>query len=173
MEKVVDLKGTVNLPKTDFPMKANLPSSEPTTLERWDRIGLYNGIRRERASSPIFILHDGPPYANGNIHLGTTENKILKDFIVKSRNMLGFNAPYIPGWDCDGVPSEIKVDQALGKKKAGMSLVEIRQECRKYAEKYVDLQRTEFKRLGILGEWDSPYLTMSHGYEAAIARTFA
>ena len=103
---------------------------------------------------PLFILHDGPPYANGNIHLGHVENKILKDFIVKSRNMLGFNAPYVPGWDCHGLPIEIKVDQALGKKKAGMSLVEIRQECRKYAEKFVDLQRTEFKRLGILGEWE-------------------
>src|SRR6188474_863340 len=173
MNKVVDLKSTVNLPKTDFPMKANLPASEPATLERWEKMGLYEAIRRVRAGSPLFILHDGPPYANGNIHLGHVENKIVKDFIVKSRNMLGFNAPYVPGWDCHGLPIEIKVDQALGKKKSAMSLVEIRQECRKYAERFVDLQRTEFKRLGILGEWGAPYLTMSHDFEAAIARTFA
>jgi len=173
MNKVVDLKSTVNLPKTDFPMKANLPSSEPATLERWEKMKLYEAIRRTRAGAPLFILHDGPPYANGNIHLGHAENKILKDFIVKSRNMLGFNAPYVPGWDCHGLPIEIKVDQALGKKKAGMSLLEIRQECRKYAAKFIDLQRTEFKRLGILGEWGAPYLTMSHDFEAAIARTFA
>jgi len=169
----VNLKGTVNLPKTDFPMKANLPSSEPATLERWERTKLYQAIRAARSGAPLFILHDGPPYANGNIHLGHVENKILKDFIVKSRNMMGFNAPYLPGWDCHGLPIEIKVDQALGKRKAGMSLAEIRQECRRYAETFVELQRTEFKRLGILGEWDSPYLTMSHEYEAATARTFA
>ncbi len=172
MERALDLKGTVNLPKTDFPMKANLPTSEPKMLERWQQMNLYQSIRRNRDTAPVFTLHDGPPYANGNIHLGHVENKILKDFIVKSRNMLGFNAPYVPGWDCHGLPIEIKVDQMLGKKKAAMSLVEIRRECRKYAEKYVDLQCQEFKRLGILGEWDAPYLTMSHQYEAAIARTF-
>ena len=126
--------------------------------------GALRGNPPQACWFPPVHLHDGPPYANGNIHLGHVENKILKDFIVKSRNMLGFNAPYVPGWDCHGLPIEIKVDQALGKKKAGMSLVEIRQECRKYAEKFVDLQRTEFKRLGILGDWDSPYLTMSHDY---------
>ena len=153
-------------------MKASLPSSEPQILERWEKSGLYQEIRQTRSGAPVFTLHDGPPYANGNIHLGHAENKILKDFIVKSRTMAGFNAPYIPGWDCHGLPIEIKVEQALGKKKASMSLTEIRQECRKYAERFVDLQRQEFKRLGILGEWETPYLTMSREYEAAIARTF-
>src|SRR6185295_4272595 len=169
----VELKETLNLPKTAFPMKANLSTTEPQILQRWDTLKLYESIRQNHANSPLFILHDGPPYANGNIHLGHVENKIVKDFIVKSRNMLGFNAPYVPGWDCHGLPIEIKVDQALGKKKAGMSLVEIRQECRRYAEKFVDLQRNEFKRLGILGECGAPYLTMRHSFEAAIARTFA
>ena len=169
----MDLKGSLNLPNTPFPMKANLPSSEPQLLEKWEKMSLYQRIRDRRAHSPIFTLHDGPPYANGNIHLGHAENKILKDFIVKSRTMLGFNAPYIPGWDCHGLPIEIKVDQALGKKKANMSLAEIRQECRNYAARFVELQRQEFKRLGILGEWDSPYLTMSNEYEATIARTFS
>ena len=172
MAQTVDLKSTINLPKTSFPMKASLPSSEPLMLEKWEKSGLYAKIRESRANFPIFTLHDGPPYANGNIHLGHAENKILKDFIVKSRTMAGFNCPYVPGWDCHGLPIEIKVDQALGKKKASMTLAEVRQECRKYAAKFVDLQRQEFKRLGILGEWDRPYLTMSNQYEAAIARTF-
>lgn len=153
-------------------MKANLPVLEPKLLEKWEMGGLYEKIRQSRQNRPIFTLHDGPPYANGNIHLGHAENKILKDFIVKSRTLKGFNAPYIPGWDCHGLPIEIKVDQNLGKKKASMSLVEIRQECRKYAEKFVELQRKEFIRLGVFGEWNQPYLTMSYGYETAIARTF-
>jgi isoleucyl-tRNA synthetase len=169
---MLDLKNTINLPKTNFPMKASLPSSEPQILERWERLGLYQKIRQGQSDAPVFTLHDGPPYANGNIHLGHAENKILKDFIVKSRTMAGFNAPYIPGWDCHGLPIEIKVEQALGKKKASMTLTEIRQECRKYAERFVELQRQEFKRLGILGEWEAPYLTMSPEYEASIARTF-
>jgi len=172
MAQTLDLKTTVNLPKTGFPMKASLPSSEPLMLEKWEKAGLYTKIRESRAKFPIFTLHDGPPYANGNIHLGHAENKILKDFIVKSRTMAGFNCPYLPGWDCHGLPIEIKVDQALGKKKASMSLAEVRKECRKYAARFIELQRQEFKRLGILGEWDSPYLTMSNEYEAAIARTF-
>ncbi|MFN8007188.1 MAG: isoleucine--tRNA ligase [Terriglobia bacterium] len=169
----MELKETLNLPKTAFPMKANLPTNEPQILQRWEEQKLYEGIRQKHAQSPLFTLHDGPPYANGNIHLGHAENKILKDFIVKSRNMMGFNAPYLPGWDCHGLPIEIKVDQSLGKKKASLTLPQVRQECRKYAEKFVGLQRQEFKRLGILGEWDRPYLTMSFEYEAAIARTFA
>lgn len=168
----MDLKNTLNLPKTNFPMKANLPSFEPQILEKWERLGLYQKIRQCQSDAPVFTLHDGPPYANGNIHLGHAENKILKDFIVKSRTMAGFNAPYIPGWDCHGLPIEIKVEQALGKRKASMTLTEIRQECRKYAERFVELQRQEFKRLGILGEWEAPYLTMSPEYEATIARTF-
>ncbi len=166
------LKETINLPRTSFPMKASLPTLEPRILQRWDQLQLYRKIRHLRAGAPVFTLHDGPPYANGNIHIGHAENKILKDFIVKSRTMGGFNAPYIPGWDCHGLPIEIKVDQVLGKKKAGMTRVQLRQECRDYAQKFVNLQKQEFIRLGILGSWDAPYLTMSHQYEAAIARTF-
>lgn len=166
------LKDTINLPRTGFPMKARLPTLEPRILQRWDQLQLYRKIRNLRAGSPVFLLHDGPPYANGNIHIGHAENKILKDFIVKSKTMAGFNAPYIPGWDCHGLPIEIKVDQMLGRKKADMTRVQIRKECREYASKFVALQKREFVRLGILGDWNSPYLTMSHQYEAAIARTF-
>jgi isoleucyl-tRNA synthetase len=172
MESQVDLKQTVNLPKTTFSMKANLPHTEPKTLERWEKEKLYHQIRAARAGRPLYVLHDGPPYANGRIHLGTAFNKILKDFIVKSRTMAGFDAPYVPGWDCHGLPIEIKVDSDLGARKARMSPVEIRQACRKYAEKYVDLQRTDFKRLGVLGRWEDPYLTMSARYQSVIAGAF-
>ncbi len=168
----VDLKQTVNLPKTAFPMKANLPQTEPKMLERWEKDKLYEQIRAARAGRPVFILHDGPPYANGRIHLGTAFNKILKDFIVKSKSMAGFDSPYVPGWDCHGLPIEIKVDQDLGSRKAGMSAVEIRRACRKYAEKYIDLQRQDFKRLGVLGQWGDPYLTMSARYQSVIAGAF-
>ncbi len=168
----VDLKKTVNLPKTDFPMKANLPAAEPKILSRWEEIGLYQRIREARAGRPQYILHDGPPYANGNIHLGTAFNKIVKDFIVKSKSMAGFDAPYVPGWDCHGLPIEFKVDQELGKRKASMSIAQIRAECRAYAAKFVGIHRTEFKRLGVLGRWDDPYLTMSAEYEAIIAQAF-
>jgi isoleucyl-tRNA synthetase len=168
----VDLKKTVNLPKTDFPMKANLPVAEPKMLAKWGEEKLYHRIREARAGRTQYVLHDGPPYANGNIHLGTAFNKILKDFIVKSKSMAGFDAPYIPGWDCHGLPIEFKVDQDLGKRKATMSTAEIRAECRAYAAKFVDIHRTEFKRLGILGRWEDPYLTMSADYEAVIAQAF-
>ncbi len=168
----VDLKKTVNLPKTSFPMKANLPSNEPKLLEHWDKIDLYQRIRESRAGLAQYVLHDGPPYANGNIHLGTAFNKILKDFIVKSKTMAGFDSPYIPGWDCHGLPIEFKVDQELGKRKAQMSIAEIRAHCRSYAAKFVAIHRTEFKRLGVLGRWDDPYLTMSAEYEAVIAQAF-
>jgi isoleucyl-tRNA synthetase len=168
----VDLKQTVNLPKTAFSMKANLPQTEPKTLARWEKERLYHQIRGVSAGRPRYVLHDGPPYANGRIHLGTAFNKILKDFIVKSRTMAGFDAPYVPGWDCHGLPIEIKVDSELGAKKAQMSAVEIRRVCRKYAEKYVDLQRTDFKRLGVLGQWEDPYLTMSAQYQSVIAGAF-
>ena len=168
----VDLKNTVNLPKTDFPMKASLATQEPKMLARWDSEGLYERIREARAGRPRYVLHDGPPYANGNIHLGTAFNKILKDFIVKSKTMAGFDSPYVPGWDCHGLPIEIKVDQELGKRKASMTAAQIRGECRAYAAKFVDIHRTEFKRLGILGRWNDPYLTMSAEYEAVIAQAF-
>ncbi len=168
----VDLKKTVNLPKTTFPMKANLPSNEPKTLAHWDATKLYERIRASRAGLTPYVLHDGPPYANGNIHLGTAFNKILKDFIVKSKSMAGFDAPYIPGWDCHGLPIEFKVDNELGKRKATMSVADIRSHCRAYAAKYVDIHRTEFKRLGVLGRWDDPYLTMSAEYESVIAQAF-
>jgi isoleucyl-tRNA synthetase len=153
-------------------MKANLPQTEPKTLARWEKERLYHQIRGIAAGRPRYILHDGPPYANGRIHLGTAFNKILKDFIVKSKTMAGFDAPYVPGWDCHGLPIEIKVDSELGAKKAQMSPVEIRRACRQYAQKYVDLQRTDFKRLGVLGQWDDPYLTMSAQYQSVIAGAF-
>ena len=168
----VDLKQTVNLPKTAFSMKANLPQTEPKLLERWAEENLYQRIRASRAGRPTFILHDGPPYANGRIHLGTAFNKILKDFIVKSKTMAGFDSPYVPGWDCHGLPIEIKVDSDLGARKANMSAMDIRAACRKYAEKYVDQQRQDFKRLGVLGQWDDPYLTMSAHYQSVIAGAF-
>ncbi len=170
--KDLDLKKTVNLPRTDFPMKANLPQSEPKILARWEETNLYRKIREARSGRPLYVLHDGPPYANGNIHLGTAFNKIIKDFIVKSRSMAGFDAPYVPGWDCHGLPIEIKVDSELGSRKAKMTASEIRAECRRYAQKFVELHRREFKRLGVFGEWENPYLTMSAGYEAVIAKAF-
>jgi isoleucyl-tRNA synthetase len=167
-----DLKQTINLPRTGFSMKANLSQAEPKLLDRWAAEGIYAQIRSARDGRPTYILHDGPPYANGRIHLGTAFNKILKDFIVKSKTMAGFDAPYVPGWDCHGLPIEIKVDSELGARKAKMTTVEIRAECRKYAEKYVDLQRTDFKRLGVFGRWDDPYLTMSAHYQSVIAGAF-
>jgi isoleucyl-tRNA synthetase len=168
----VELKKTLNLPKTAFPMKANLPQNEPKMLERWAAMGIYEKVRAARAGRPLYVLHDGPPYANGNIHLGHALNKLLKDFIVKSKAMAGYDAPYVPGWDCHGLPIEIKVDGELGPKKAQMTQVQIRQACRKYAEKYVKLQSKSFQRLGIFGRWEQPYLTMEAGYQAAIAQAF-
>jgi isoleucyl-tRNA synthetase len=165
-----DWSKTVNLPRTDFPMRANLPTTEPAVLARWDEIGLYDRILEARRGRPRFVLHDGPPYANGRIHLGQALNKILKDFVVKARSMAGFEAPYVPGWDCHGLPIELKVDRELGPRKREMSVADIRRECRAYAEKYVSLQREDFKRLGVLGDWSDPYLTMSYGYQAAIVR---
>ncbi|MCS7024803.1 MAG: isoleucine--tRNA ligase [Bryobacteraceae bacterium] len=170
--KQVDLKKTVNLPSTNFPMKANLPQTEPKILARWNESGLYYRIRQASAGRPRYVLHDGPPYANGRIHLGTAFNKILKDFIVKSKTMAGFDSPYVPGWDCHGLPIEIKVDAELGPKKKHMSPVEIRRACRKYAEKFVHLQREDFERLGVFGRWEDPYLTMSAHYQAQIAAAF-
>src|SRR3984893_12116674 len=168
----LDLKKTVNLPKTGFSMKANLGQLEPRLLKQWDDAGLYQRIRETRKGRPTYILHDGPPYANGNIHLGHALNKLLKDFIVKIKTMEGYDSPYVPGWDCHGLPIEHKVESELGSKSATMSPVEIRAACRKYAAKYVDLQRKDFIRLGVLGRWDNPYLTMTAQYESVIAGAF-
>ncbi len=168
----IDIKNTLNLPKTSFSMKANLPQREPEMLRHWEKIDVYSRIRRARAGCPAYVLHDGPPYANGDIHMGHAINKILKDIIVKSRTMMGFDAPYVPGWDCHGLPIEKKVEERLGCNKADLSKEAIRRECRKYAEEYVEKQRQRFKRLEVFGEWADPYLTMSYQYEAEIARAF-
>ena len=167
---MADWKDTCNLPRTAFSMKANLQTTEPETVARWDAMDLYGRIRAARKGATKYLLHDGPPYANGEIHMGHALNKILKDLVVKSHNMLGFDAPYIPGWDCHGLPIELKVDRELGPKKKQMSTADFRRACRAYAEKYVDIQRRDFKRLGILGTWDDPYKTLNFEYQAAIVR---
>ncbi|MCF8033817.1 MAG: isoleucine--tRNA ligase [Desulfarculaceae bacterium] len=169
----MDYKATLNLPKTDFPMKANLPKREPEMLERWSGEKLYEMLREQAAGRTKYILHDGPPYANGNIHMGTAFNKVLKDIIVKSRQMSGLDAVYVPGWDCHGLPIEHEVDKKLGGDKAAMDQMAVRKACRAYAEKFIDVQRGEFIRLGVLGDWYHPYLTMSYDYEAITAREFA
>lgn len=168
-----DVKSTLNLPQTSFSMKAKLAQKEPEIIKKWQEIGLYKKILKNREQCPTFVLHDGPPYANGHIHLGTALNKILKDFIVKTKTMQGFLSPYLPGWDCHGLPIEIKVDQLLGDRKKDMSLIEIRDECKKYALKFIDIQREEFMRLGVFGEWENPYLTMDSEYEAEVLRYLA
>ena len=167
------MKDTLNLPKTSFPMKANLAQREPEILQRWERDDIYGQIREARAQSRIFVLHDGPPYANGHIHHGHVLNKILKDLVVKSKTMAGFNTAYLPGWDCHGLPIEHAVDKTLGDRKKDMSTAQIVNECRKFAQNFIDIQRAEFRRLGVLGEWDEPYYTMRFSYEAEIARQFA
>ena len=167
-----ELKSTINLPKTDFPMKANLPQNEPKTLAKWEQMRIYERIRESRAGHPTWILHDGPPYANGPIHLGHALNKSLKDFIVKSRTMSGFDSPYVPGWDCHGLPIEIKVDQKLGGKKLQMQPMEVRRACREYAQKFLDLQREQFKRIGVFGRFDNPYSTMNPQYESVVLEIF-
>jgi isoleucyl-tRNA synthetase len=163
-------KDTCNLPRTAFSMKANLQTAEPEAINRWQQMDLYGQLRSKRKGSRTFLLHDGPPYANGEIHIGTALNKVLKDLVVKSRSMAGFDAPYVPGWDCHGLPIELKVDRQLGPKKREMSIADFRRECRAYAAKYVDIMREDFKRLGVFGLWDNPYLTMEPGYQAAIVR---
>ncbi len=169
----MDLKKTLNLPKTKFPMKANLTKREPEILKKWEEMALYEKIRAFSKGRTRYVLHDGPPYANGHIHMGTAFNKILKDMIIKSRQMAGFDAPYVPGWDCHGLPIEHQVDKELGEKKRELSKGDIRQECRRYAERFIDIQREEFKRLGVLGKWEDPYLTMSYDYEAQIVEEFS
>ena len=166
----MDYKKTLNLPQTDFPMKANLAKREPEILRTWEEMDLYGTLRRMSKSRPRYVLHDGPPYANGRIHMGHALNKILKDMISRSRQMTGYDSVYVPGWDCHGLPIEHQVEKELGSRKLEMSQLELRRHCRAYAEKFVDIQREEFRRLGVVGDWLRPYLTMSFDYEATIAR---
>ncbi|MGD9286827.1 MAG: isoleucine--tRNA ligase [Desulfobacterales bacterium] len=166
----MNYKKTLNLPNTKFPMKANLAKREPEQLKSWNETRLYEKIRNSSEGREQFILHDGPPYANGYIHIGTALNKILKDIIVRSKQMAGFDAVYVPGWDCHGLPIEHNVDKEIGEKKKKLSMAQVRRLCRSYAEKFIDIQREEFKRLGVMGVWDDPYLTMNYRYEATIAR---
>src|SRR3954454_8096352 len=162
-------KDTLNLPRTDFPMKANLAAREPEMLRSWEEKRLYQEIQKSRSGRELFVLHDGPPFANGDVHMGTALNKILKDFVVKSQTMLGKRAPYVPGWDCHGLPIEYKVVR----ESRDLSPLEVRKRCDAFARKYVDLQRQQFKRLGVLGDWEHPYLTLDPKYEAEILRAFA
>jgi isoleucyl-tRNA synthetase len=171
MAEPLELKKTLNLPKTDFPMKASLPQNEPKQLAAWQEANLYEGILRVRAGKPLFVLHDGPPYPTGTIHLGTGLNKILKDMIVKSKSMAGHYAPFVPGWDCHGLPIETQVEKELGGK-GKVPPAEFRRRCRDYATKYVEQHKKDFQRLGVFGRWNDPYLTMSHEYEATIASAF-
>ncbi|MCW8908059.1 MAG: isoleucine--tRNA ligase [Sedimenticola sp.] len=167
---MTDYKSTLNLPKTGFPMKANLANREPQMLKQWEEMGLYHKIREAFAGRPKFILHDGPPYANGEIHIGHAVNKVLKDVIVKSHTLDGLDAPYVPGWDCHGLPIELQVEKKVGKPGGKVSAAEFRVACREYAGKQVDRQRVDFKRLGVVGDWDNPYLTMAYRTEADIVR---
>ena len=166
----MDYKKSLNLPKTEFPMKANLSKREPEQLKSWEDNRLYDRVRHSSKAREKFILHDGPPYANGNIHIGTALNKILKDIVVRSKQMAGYDAVYVPGWDCHGLPIEHNVDKEIGDKKKVLSLADVRRLCREYANKFIDIQRNEFKRLGVMGDWKKPYLTMNYKYEAIIAR---
>src|ERR1044071_7300397 len=162
-------KDTLNLPRTEFPMKANLAAREPEMLRAWEETRLYQQIQKSREGRELFLLHDGPPFANGDVHMGTALNKILKDFVVKSQTMLGKRAPYVPGWDCHGLPIEYKVV----KESRGLSPLEIRKKSEAFAWKFVNIQREQFKRLGVFGDWENPYLTMDPKYEAEILRAFA
>lgn len=169
-----DYNSTLNLPKTEFPMRAGLPKSEPVTLKNWEDEKIYENLMKINEGKPLFVLHDGPPYANGNIHLGTALNKILKDFIVRYKNMSGFKAPYVPGWDTHGLPTELKARKKAGVgSSADISELELRKMCQEFVEGYIDDQRNQFKRLGVIGEWDNPYITLTHDFEAEQIRIFA
>jgi isoleucyl-tRNA synthetase len=172
MAKSLDLKSTLNLPKTDFPMKAKLPEREPQQVAAWEEMGLYRRILESHAAAPLFVLHDGPPYPTGEIHLGTGLNKIVKDMIVKSKTMAGFRSPYVPGWDCHGLPIETQVEKELGGKTTKVSAIEFRRMCREFAGRFVEAHKRDFKRLGVFGQWDKPYLTMDPVMEACIAAAF-
>ena len=170
---MVDYKDTLNLPQTAFPMKADLAKREPDLLRYWQELDLYRRQRTEFAGRPKFVLHDGPPYANGTIHIGHAVNKVLKDIIVKSRSLSGFDAPYVPGWDCHGLPIEQMVEKKLGKVGVKVNAQEFRAACRAFAAEQVANQSTDFQRLGILGDWEHPYLTMDFRTEADIVRALA
>ena len=172
MSPAPELKATLTLPQTAFPMKANLPQNEPLRLARWAELDLYAELRKAGQGRPAYLLHDGPPYANGPIHLGHALNKGLKDFVVKSKTMAGFDAPYVPGFDCHGLPIEIKVDEHLGRKKLEMPVPDVLAACRAYAQKYVDLQTAQFERIGCFGRWQQPYKTMARDYEARTLEAF-
>ena len=172
-----DYRETVFLPDTPFPMRAGLPVKEPEILARWAKIDLYNTIRAQRqaANAPLFVLHDGPPYANGAIHIGHALQKTLKDFVVRSRFALGYDVDYVPGWDCHGLPIEWKIEEELrgqGRRKDEVSKAEFRERCREYAAKWIDVQRDGFKRLGVVGDWENRYATMDYSSEAAIVAEF-
>lgn len=167
-----DYKDTLNLPQTAFPMKANLPEREKEILSYWQEIDIYRKVREARTGAPKYILHDGPPYANGDVHLGTAFNKVLKDIIVKYKLMCGYDTPYVPGWDCHGMPIEHQVVKELQERKEKVSSIKLRELCRQYAEKYVNIQRSQFQRLGVIGDWQNPYLTMNPAYQAKILETF-
>ncbi|MBN9448645.1 MAG: class I tRNA ligase family protein, partial [Bosea sp.] len=171
--KAQDYSQTLFLPQTEFPMRAGLPQREPELLARWAKMDLYRKLRETAKGRDRFVLHDGPPYANGNIHIGHALNKVLKDLVTRSQQMLGHDSNYVPGWDCHGLPIEWKIEEqyrAKGLNKDDVPVVEFRRECRAFAEHWVDVQRTEFKRLGVEGDWDDPYLTMAYPAEAQIAR---
>ena len=167
---MAEYKDTLNLPHTDFPMKAGLPQREPVRLETWKKTNIYEQIRKARLGREKFILHDGPPYANGHLHCGHALNKILKDMIIKSKTMSGFDAPFVPGWDCHGLPIELNVEKKVGKVGSKVDARAFRALCREYAASQIDIQRSEFERLGVLGDWYNPYATMQFSYEANIVR---
>jgi isoleucyl-tRNA synthetase len=169
----MDYKDTINLPKTEFAMKANLAKREPEMLEAWERAGLYQRIQQATAHRPLWILHDGPPYANGDIHMGHAVNKILKDIVVKSKLMSGYRSPYVPGWDCHGLPIELQVEKKHGKVGQKLDAAAFRAQCRDFAEKQIELQKTGFRRMGVLGDWDKPYASKSFKYEANMIRALA
>src|SRR5947207_15257578 len=160
MRPPLDLKTTLNLPKTAFSMKANLPQNEPKWLEKWEKMGIYGKIRESRKGRPAYVLHDGPPYANGAIHEGHALNKCLKDLVVKSKTMAGFDSPYVPGWDCHGMPIEVQIEKKHGK---NLPAAETQRLCRAFATEQIANQKKDLQRLGVLGDWDNPYLTMAYG----------
>jgi len=169
-----DFKNTMNLPKTDFPMRAGLPKTEPVTLAGWEKDKMYHTLMKKNEGKPLFVLHDGPPYANGDIHLGTALNKVLKDIIIRYKNMSGYKAPYVPGWDTHGLPTELKARAKAGVgNSSDISVVKLRQLCKDFVDGYIDDQRNQFKRLGALGEWENPYITLLPEFEAKQIEVFA